>query len=104
MGKWPVFPTYTLVVHNVALYQLGGEQDDFACLLRTKCPKQVFPFLFFFFLSFFSFLFFFFANALTTLQLADWRITPYVEYSKISFFLLCDLDLWPMTLIFTRDT
>ncbi len=26
-------PTYTLVVHNVALYRLGGAQDDFACLL-----------------------------------------------------------------------
>ena len=25
--------TYTLVVHKVALYQLGGAQDDFACLL-----------------------------------------------------------------------
>ena len=22
-------PTYTFVVHNVALYQLGGAQDDF---------------------------------------------------------------------------
>ena len=26
-------PTYTLVVHNVDLYQLGGAQDDFACSL-----------------------------------------------------------------------
>ena len=25
--------TYTLVVHNVALYLLGGAQDDFACSL-----------------------------------------------------------------------
>ena len=25
--------TYTLVVHKVALYQLGGAQDDFACSL-----------------------------------------------------------------------
>ncbi len=25
--------TYTLVVHNIALYRLGGAQDDFACLL-----------------------------------------------------------------------
>ncbi len=24
-------PTYTLVVHNVILYRLGGAQDDFAC-------------------------------------------------------------------------
>ena len=24
---------YTLVVHNAALYRLGGAQDDFACLL-----------------------------------------------------------------------
>ncbi len=28
-------PTYTLVVHNVALYRLGGAQDDFACPLST---------------------------------------------------------------------
>ena len=28
-------PTYTLVVHNVALYGLGGAQDYFACSLRT---------------------------------------------------------------------
>ena len=28
-------PTYTLVVHNVALYQLDGAQDDFACSLST---------------------------------------------------------------------
>ena len=26
---------YTLVVHNVALYQLGGAQDDFTCLLSN---------------------------------------------------------------------
>ncbi len=26
-------PTYTLVVHNVALNQLGGAQDNFACSL-----------------------------------------------------------------------
>ncbi len=25
-------PTYTMVVHNVALHRLGGAQDDFACL------------------------------------------------------------------------
>ena len=28
-------PTYNLVVHNVALYQSGGAQDDFACLLSV---------------------------------------------------------------------
>ncbi len=28
--------TYTLVVHSIALYWLGGAQDDFACLLRTN--------------------------------------------------------------------
>ena len=28
-------PMYTLVVHSVALYRLGGAQDDFACLLTT---------------------------------------------------------------------
>ena len=27
--------TYTLVLHNVALYQLGGAQDDFACSLSN---------------------------------------------------------------------
>ncbi len=27
--------TYTLVVHKVALYQLGGAQNDFACSLST---------------------------------------------------------------------
>ena len=26
-------PTYTLAVHNVALYRLYGAQDDFACSL-----------------------------------------------------------------------
>ena len=31
--------TYSLVVHNVALYQLGGGQDDFACSLRTIREK-----------------------------------------------------------------
>ena len=28
-------PTYTLVVHNVALYRLGGAQDCFSCSLAT---------------------------------------------------------------------
>ena len=28
-------PTYTLLVHNVALYQLGGVQDNFACSLSN---------------------------------------------------------------------
>ena len=27
--------TYTLVVHNTALYRLGGAQDNFTCSLRT---------------------------------------------------------------------
>ncbi len=35
-------PPYTLVVHNVALYRLGGAHDDFACSLsnlfgRVQC-------------------------------------------------------------------
>ncbi len=28
-------PTYTLVMHNIALYHLGGAQDNFACMLST---------------------------------------------------------------------
>ena len=28
-------PTYTLVVHSIALYQLGGAQDDFAYSLSN---------------------------------------------------------------------
>ncbi len=29
-------PTYTLVVHNIALYRLGGAQDYFACLFISN--------------------------------------------------------------------
>ena len=32
---------HTLSVHNVALYQLGGAQDGFACSLWTTCPNVV---------------------------------------------------------------
>ena len=32
-SQWSSVLTYTLVVHSVALYRLGGTQDDFACLL-----------------------------------------------------------------------
>ncbi len=28
-------PTHTLVVHNIALYRLGGAQDNFACSLSN---------------------------------------------------------------------
>ena len=35
-------PTYTfkLAVHNIALYRLGGAQDDFTCSLLNFCQSQ----------------------------------------------------------------
>ncbi len=38
-SQYSSVPTYTLVVHNVALYRLGGAQDDFVSLTVCVCPS-----------------------------------------------------------------